>query len=170
MSEETIDQRAERLLERLEKLREDRGAMANLRRGFSPATEDRAWPWIGRWCDLANPWQRTIHTAVAAAYASHPLPTEDGNMGLVMRQIAQSNQEGENGLKTFAARFRRFLGCRTAEEVCQRLPGVIRAAAQRSIPVNYRQLFIDLCYWDRAPSRVKVRWAATYWSEEKGGS
>lgn len=56
---ETRD-RAKALVDELQKLRDDRGAMANLRRGFSPGTEDRAWPWVARWCDLTNNRQRVI--------------------------------------------------------------------------------------------------------------
>lgn len=170
IAEKTVEQRAADLVAELEKLCGDRGAMANLRRGFSPATEDRAWPWIARWCNLANDRQRIIHTTVAAAFATHPQATDRGNMGLVMRAIAQTDQKGEEGLKSFEARFRRFLSCSSAEEVCQRLSGVIRAAAQHNIPVNYKQLFADLTYWSsRGADQVKVRWAAAYWSGQAQG-
>lgn len=87
-------------------------------------------------------------------------------MGLTMREIARGRDGGEKALESFEPRFRRFLTCQSSAEVCQRLPGVIRAAAQRGIPPNYRQLFIDLYYWGE---RVKVRWAAAFWGEPSQG-
>jgi CRISPR type I-E-associated protein CasB/Cse2 len=162
--EKSAEQHAAGLMERLNQLRDDRGAMAELRRGLSPATEDRAWPWIARWCDITNERQRTIHAAVAAAFATHPETASQGNMGAVMCGIAQRNQKGDDGLKSYEAHFRRFLNCHSAQEVCERLPSVVRMAKQQSIAINYRQLFLDLCYWG---DRVKIRWAAAYWGEPK---
>lgn len=175
--QERVRASAKSLVERLEALREDRGAMANLRRGFSPATEDRAWPWIARWCDLTKDHQRLIYTAVAAAYATHPETTDQGNLGTVMRSIAQNDQKrqneqkGDDGLASFEARFRRLLACQSLEQVCQRLASVIRAATQRGVPVNYEQLFVDLWKWRYPTSRerVKVDWAAAYWTGREQG-
>ncbi len=186
-NDKSPEQRAARLLERLmelcadpEKKRdEDRGAMANLRRGFSPATEDRAWPWIARWCEgsFTNPRWRTIYTTVAASFATHHpetaglITTDRKNMGFIMRGIAinKSNnnirKENDDSLKSYEARFRRFLNCRSVNNVCKRLPCVIRTAKKQRIPIDYYQLFIDLCYWSR---NVKIRWADSYWQEKKG--
>ena len=165
MSDEiSLEERAGELMERLSQLRDDRGAMADLRRGLSQATEDRAWPWIARWCDITNDRQRRIYTVVAAAFAMHPETTDQGNMGTVMHAIAQCNQKGDDGLKSFEPHFRRFLNCHAAPEVCERLPGIVRRAKQQGIAIDYRQLFLDLCYWG---DRVKIRWAATFWGEPK---
>lgn len=163
----SLEQRAAELVEQLTQLRDDRGAMANLRRGVSSTTEDRAWPWIARWCDITNERQRRIHVTVAAAFASHPEATEHGNMGAVMRSIAQANQKGEDGLKSFEPHFRRFLNCQSSQDVCERMPRIIRMAKQQNIPLNFHQLFMDLCRWDSYSDFVKVRWAADYWGEPK---
>ncbi len=162
MSTTTTQDRAERLVEELLKLRDDRGAMANLRRGFSPATEDRAWPWVARWCDLTNDRQRMIYTTVAAAFAAHPQHADSGNLGTTLRQIAHSEQPGEDGLRSFEARFRRLLACNSAEEVCRRISNVVQAAKQRGSPINYERLFKDLWFWDYYGDRIKVSWAAAY--------
>ena len=37
---------------------------------------------------------------------------------------------------------------------------MILAAKAKGFPVNYEQLFLDLCYWS---DRVKARWAQEYW-------
>jgi CRISPR system Cascade subunit CasB len=161
-----IEKRSGRLLEHLKRLRDDRGAMANLRRGFSPATEHRAWPWVAQWCDLNDDRLRAIVTSVAAAFATHPELATEGNLGLTMREIAHGRDGGEKALESFEPRFRRFLTCQLSADVCQRLPGVIRAAAQRGVGINYRQLFIDLCYWG---DRVKLRWAEAFWGQPPQG-
>lgn len=79
-----------------------------------------------------------------------------------MHQIAHSEQPGEDGLRSFEARFRRFLTCGSAEDVCRRLSGVVHAAKQRGIPINYAQLFKDLWYFGDG-ARAKVFWAAAYY-------
>lgn len=164
--DEKVKGRAENFLAELEKHKEDRGMMADLRRGFSETTENRAWPYVARWCDLTNDRQRIIYQTVAAAYAYHPVVSEKGNMGHVFHDLAGGEGRGEEGLRTFDGRFRRFLACDSVQEVCQHLPGVIRAVAQKKIPVNYSRLFNDLWYWGE---RVKVNWAGAYWGGEPQG-
>ena len=162
-----MQETAKDLLEYLESHKEDRGMMADLRRGFSEATSDRTWPYVASWCDLANDRMRTIYQTVMASYAYHPLVTDEGNMGRVMRQIAIGHGGSQEGLKTFDARFRRILTCDSSTEVCQQIGRVIRAAAQKGIPINYTELFKDLWYWGE---RVKLRWGSAYWgSATEGG-
>ena len=64
-----LDERAAAFVASLQARREDRGLMANLRRGFSEATADRAWPYLARWCNLENRRERTIFQTVAASFA-----------------------------------------------------------------------------------------------------
>jgi len=149
----------------------DRGALADLRRGFSESTQHRAWPYIAPYCDLTNPRDRIVCLTVAAGFATHEGTADRGNMGTTLRAIAlgDSTRKPEEALKSFDGRFRRLLTCHSAEELCAHLPGVIRAAKQKSVHINFRQLHEDLTYWGE---RAKVRWAAQYWGtrEEKGGA
>ena len=145
---------------------EDRGLMANLRRGFSGATADRAWPYIARWCNLENDCQRTIFQTVAASFAFNPESVSEGNMGTTMNRLAMGDGRGLKGLKTFETRFRRFLSCDTIFEVCDRLPTVIRTTKAKAVAINHEELFKDLCYWG---DRVKVRWANAYWGNVQEG-
>jgi CRISPR type I-E-associated protein CasB/Cse2 len=46
------------------------------------------------------------------------------------------------------------------DEIAERLRPVILAAKAKGIPVNYEELFADLCYWG---DNVKARWAREYW-------
>ena len=163
-----IQDRASRFLAALQARQEDRGFMADLRRGFSEATADRTWPHIAPWCDLTNTRQRIIYQTISAAFSTQSQTTKKGNMGDLMHNLAVGDGHGEEGLKTFDGRFRRFLSCASAREVCTRLPGVIRAAAARNIPLNHVQLLVDLWSWDWG-DHAKLRWARAYWSRETTG-
>ncbi len=146
--------------------RDDRGALADLRHGFSRATEYRTWPHIANWCDLANDRERRIWTTVAAGFATHGKSVRGGNMGTTLRRIALSDAEGkkpDDALTTFDARFRRLLTCSSAEEVCDHLVGVIRAAERKDAPIDFEQLYTDLRYWG---DKVRVRWASCYWGAQ----
>jgi len=150
----------ERFLEYLDSQVGDRGVMADLRHGLSRATEYRAWPHIAPWRGRDNEHERRIWLTTAAGFAIHQRTVASGNMGTVLRSLATGGGRGEEGLKTFDARFRRLLACAKAAEVCDHLAGVLRAAERNGVPVNFAQLFTDLRYWD---DRVKVRWATEYW-------
>ncbi len=153
---------------------EDRGMIADLRAGFSEATACRAWPHVGSWCDLADERERAIWMTVAAGFAVHKgTDTKAGNMGATLRRIAlgDGKQKATDALKSFDGRFRRFLTCSSTEEVCERLPGVIRAAERKGVGIDFRQLFWDLRSWNSPKRDVRVDWAAVYWgaAREEGG-
>lgn len=155
---------------------DDRGALADLRRGFSQTTENRAWPYISGWCkNLADDRNRHIWLTVAAGFATHHRTAPRyGNMGRTLRMIAKGTDPGraDDALKSFEGRFRRLLTCATAEELCRHLPGVIRAAERKEAPVDFEQLFWDLIQWENPEKKIKLKWADAYWAPDslpKGG-
>lgn len=160
-----VHARAERLVESLKSRQEDRGFMADLRRGFNRDTEHKAWPHIAHWCDLTQDRARAIHVTVMSGFAHHPRHANVGNLGATLRAVAMG-QGGQDGLKSFEARFRRLLNCATLQEVSQHIPTAIRVAAARDVPVDFVELYKDLWFWsDRDEGRnTKVRWASNYWS------
>jgi len=139
---------AARLLAYLRQLRNDRGAMADLRCALNPSKLPRAWPLLGRVGGIGNPRIE----AVAGLFAYHPDETHNGNIGTTCHRLAAENN-------SFDARFRRLLSC-DRDEICERLRPVVLAARAKGIPVNYEELFADLCYWG---DNVKARWAREYW-------
>lgn len=156
------EEQADKLMAFLHKHKEDRGVMADLRCGLSPAKEHRAWPHLAQLCRLDQDWSRIPVQTVCAAFATHPETSATGNIGTVMRKIA-----GKDGLASFEGRFRRLLSCDTQAEICERLPSVIRAAKVKGISVNYRQLFCDICWWvGNYPPKLK--WADAFWGTEGG--
>jgi CRISPR type I-E-associated protein CasB/Cse2 len=144
----------------------DRGALANLRRGFSSGTEDRCWSYIAEYCDLTNDRQRIIWQTIAAGFATHEATANCGNLGSTLRGLALEGSTGkpEDALKSFDTRFRRLLTCSNATEVCMRLPGLIKAAQRKGFAIDYEMLYADLWYFGE---RVKLRWAASYWGAEE---
>ena len=138
---------AARLLAHLRQLKNDRGAMADLRCVLNPTKRPRAWPLLGRF-GIGNPRVETV----AGLFAYHPDETHTGNLGTTCLRLKLQNE-------SFDARFRRLLTC-DREEICERLRPVVLAAKAKGIPVNYEELFADLWYWG---GRVKERWAREYW-------
>src|SRR5438046_1742809 len=145
MSTNQLDpkQAAAEVLAFLRRLRDDRGAMADLRCALNPAQRARAWPLLARVGGINRP----IYEAIAGLFAYHPDETHDGNLGTTCRRLA-----GENN--SFDGRFRRLLSC-DRDEIGERLRPIVLAAKAKGIPVNYEQLFVDLWWWESA----KARWA-----------
>jgi CRISPR type I-E-associated protein CasB/Cse2 len=150
MSNERFDPQkaAMKLLSHLRSMKNDRGAMANLRGALRPAQRHRAWPLLGPVGGIGN----VRYETVAAFYAYQPDETRIGNLGTTCRLLSSEHN-------SFDGRFRRLLTC-DREEICERLAPVIFAAKAKGVPVNYEQLFVDLCYWS---DKVKERWAREYW-------
>ena len=148
---------AAKLLAYLHQLRNDRGAMADLRCAVNPARRARAWPLLARVGGIDRP----IYEAVAGLYAYHPDSPGDRptrNLGETCRLIADTSRRPD-GTSTFDIRLNRLLTC-DRDEIGERLRPVILAAKAKGIPVNYEELFADLCYWG---DNVKARWAREYW-------
>ncbi len=143
-------ERGAQLLAYLRQLKEDRGAMADLRRALTPAQRHRAWPLLARVGGI----DESRYEAIAGLFAYHPLETNSGNLGTTCRILSGDHN-------TFEGRFRRLLGC-DRNDICKHIRPVVLAAKAKGLPVNYGQLFTDLFYWSDA---VKARWAAEFWGK-----
>src|SRR5262249_30561716 len=140
---------AAKVLTYLRQLRNDRGAMADLRCALNPARRARAWPLLARVGGIDRPLYETL----AGLFAYHPDDdTNAGNIGTTCRRLV-----GENN--SFDGRFRRLLSC-DRDELGNRLRPIILAAKAKGISINYEELFTDWWYWG---DRVKARWAREYW-------
>ena len=151
-------ERAAHFLNYLRRLKNDRGAMADLRRALNPVQRHRAWPMLARFGGIDDARFETV----AGLFAYHPEEARDGNLGTTCRRLS-----GEHN--TFEGRFRRLLSC-DRDDICEHIRPVVLAAGSKGIPVNYEELLADLIYWSDA---VKVRWAVEFWgsaAEEKTGA
>ena len=157
--------RAERFLGRLRRIKDDRGKMAALRRAASPSTERQAWPVIyslGE--DIANLAACTI----GALYAQHPEEdTKAFSFGTTCRRIATDNGKEFEIPDSFDRRFRRLLACDSADDVAGQLKAWIRFAKAKSLRVNYEQMFWALDGWERRSDDIKLQWARGFWPVHK---
>lgn len=151
MNERKLHQTAVSFMEFLQRYRNDRGALANLRGALSESRLPRAWPLLGGFpAAIGN---RACET-VAALWAGAPDSDSAtiGNLGETLRHLA-----GEH--TSFELRFKRLLTC-DAAEIAERVAPVVRAAQAKGQHVNYTRLLSDLLWWN---DRVKIEWAKAFW-------
>ena len=151
MPKQSIEAEAKRTVELLQRIREDRGALAALRSLWIPARETQAWPLLGRFGALENRTKREI----VALYALHPAHTEnpgDGSMGAVCAKLSNKHS-------TFDSRFRRLLAC-DRRELPLHLRRIVMAAAAQDVSIDYAELYRDVQFWS---GRVRLRWATDYY-------
>lgn len=165
MKEASQNERRSDFIRYLDRHREDRGFMADLRCALIPALEQRCWPLLAQFNALTNLRQRTIYSLVAAAYGIQPeAPAEHDNFGVTVRQLSFAN--GEKASQTFDNGFRKLLDCREVSELASQLPRFFKAAKQKGIPIDHQQLFDDLLYWDNS-NQARLRWAQSYFERNR---
>ena len=175
MSETTewpIDRFLKRVVEMVRK--DDRGALAELRRGLSETTQDQAWEHLIPYCaDFAeNEAHRFVWCAVgglAAMLVPDGLATTEpwNNFGTTMRLLAKGSGDGveSKALKSFEPKFRRALSCDNTRSLCEMVVGIGRTAAVKGVSVNLKVLFWDLWNWSDSDKRdeIRLRWAKEYY-------
>ena len=143
-----VEQRSIKLLSYLRTLKDNRGAMADLRCAVSDTRRHRAWPWLA----AVGGIESAVIETVAGLYAHHPEETQDGNFGTTCRQLSSEHS-------SFDMRFRRLLAC-DKEDIGEHLRPVVLAAKAKGVRINFEKLFTDLTFWGE---KVKARWAKEYW-------
>lgn len=143
--------------------REDRGKLADLRRGLSDGTQQSAWPVLGAFGAFQSSIPLLVFQSVGAFFALHPHIARFGNMGTTCRRLR--HEQDMSKPDPFDARFRRLLACDSLDDLCGQLVGVVKMAKANDVPVDYDRLFTDLRWFDNNPQRVKIDWAKHYWGE-----
>jgi CRISPR system Cascade subunit CasB len=146
----------------LESLRENRGALASLRRGLGEPLGDarEMYPYVVRWLPAeAAPSREAAYYLVAALFAYHPDAGGNGNLGQAFRRTLDAN--GDN-----AATERRFTALLTAHP--DDLPFYLRQAISflksKEVSVDWHQLFADILAWGHPNGYVQKQWARAFWS------
>lgn len=152
--------------------KDDRGTLAELRRGLSDTTQDQAWEHLIPYCDDFD--TNESHCAVWCAVGGlAALLVPDGlissepwsNLGTTMRAIAKGDGSDEQkALKSFEPKFRRALSCGDTRSLCELVVGIGRTADAKGVPMNLKTLFWDLWNWDDLDKReqIRLRWAKQY--------
>ena len=156
-----MEEKKHPFIEYLESLRDDRGALAALRRGLGqpPGTVASMYPYVVPWLPSeARSWQETAYYLIAALFASHPKEGGTGNMGHHFGR-ARDPQGDETALE------RRFTALLAAHP--DDLDGYLRQAVgflrSKEVPVNWHQLFADVTAWGHPDRYVQRRWAGAFW-------
>lgn len=163
MSSHVPSDRAARFVEALRRAQNDRGKMASLRRGLSPATVMDAWPVVAAMGGQIGQPGESVHVDIAALFATHPQEAKARNFGETCRDIALADSSDNSIPESHERRFRRLLACDQAEDLSGQLRTWIRLAAGKGVGVNYEGLFDDLAWWSSSADRIRVRWARSFW-------
>jgi CRISPR type I-E-associated protein CasB/Cse2 len=151
MAKHTIEAEAKETIESLERLRDNRGALAALRSVWIPARQTQAWPVLARLGGLENRTKQDV----CGLYALHPAHTNNRNTGNIGAVCANLSNEHSS----FDLRFRRLLAC-DRKELPLHLRRVVMAAATRDIAIDYAELYQDMQFWG---DWVRLRWARDYY-------
>lgn len=150
-----------RFLEKLERIKENRGMMANLRCILVPNKKHRAWPVLHR---LGIAIDNESAAFVAGLYAKHPMKTSSGNFGNTCKLI-EKNRDHSDGdkIKPTERRFQHLLSA-NKDEAKDRVLRMVMMAEREGIPVNYEKLVEDITDWN---DEIKTKWAAAFWNAEQ---
>ena len=150
---------------------QQRGALADLRRGLSqpPGTAPIMFQYIARWVpeDARNTWTEKVFYLVAALFAFYQSGSASssrqrlltGNLGNHCRTAAQ--KEGQSA--SFEMRFSTLLKT-NADDLPTFLRQMVSLLKSADIPVNWNQLFHDLCRWNSESQYIQRQWANNYWA------
>lgn len=150
----------------LEKLKDDRAAMAALRRGLGkPAGYvPEMFPYVVPFIPAdVHGWRENTYYIVASLFGFyHDRVTNNGNLGnhyAALRAKAVDNTAVE----------RRFTNLLSAhpEELDFHLRQAIGLLKSKEVAVNWNQLFTDVSRWNHPDSRVWVQkaWARAFWQQ-----
>jgi len=149
----------------LEGLRDDRGALAALRRGLGqpPGSVTDMYRYVVPWLPReTRPWQEDAYYTIAALYALHPTPGGTGNVG---DHFSRTRQAGGDDTAT-ERRFTVLLAAHP-DDLATYLRGAISYLRSQEVPVNWHRLFYDLLAWGHADRYVQKQWARSFWGRSQ---
>jgi CRISPR system Cascade subunit CasB len=143
----------------IERMKQDTGFGARLRRADNPATEYQAWEILAKWCDIEKSWERIPVATIGAALAKSK-PEHEGHLSLG-KAIAASYEKG-NQDDAAKAKLRRLLACGNVEEACAVLRSLLRLINSRGKQLNHGQLLDQLLFFGE---KTRLRWASDFYGK-----
>ena len=147
-------------LKGLEK-RQDRAALANLRRGLGkpPKTAMEMFPYLGRFLshDTKPNYENTLFI-VAALFAYYPdAKHTSGNLGASLRELKENSDSIEK-------RFVALLNAE-AEDLPYYLRQIIGLLKSNDIGINWGKLFFGVQNWknENLKEKIQSQWAKQFW-------
>jgi len=151
----------------LESLREDRAALARLRRGLGrPAgTVADMFPYVAPWVPPeAHRTLEDAHYLIAALFASHPDAGGAGNMGEHFRRVVR---EYERSATAVERRFTALLAAHP-DDLDFYLRQAVSFLRSKAVPVNWHRLYADIRWWGHPERWVQRQWARSFWGYSAG--
>ena len=149
-------------LKGLEK-RQDRAALANLRRGLGkpPKTAMEMFPYLGQFLshETKADYENTVFI-VAALFAYYPNAKHtQGNLGASLRKLKDDKDS-----KSIEKRFVALLNAE-AEDLPYYLRQTIGLLKSNEVAVNWENLFFGVQHWknENLKESVQSKWATQFW-------
>lgn len=146
------------------KQKEDRGALATLRRGLQGnQTSYAPLRIIGPWLNHGlKPYELDNYLLVAGLFAFHPEHKKGENLGQSLRSVRYQLSAGQESLDT------RFTGLLDADRedlnyLLRQMISMIKSQ-KKTVPVDYERLVNDLRYWSHPDRFVQRNWALAYYN------
>jgi len=160
-----MEQKTHPFVDYLERLRDNRGVLAALRRGLGqiPGTVASMYPYVVPWLpDNAPRHRTTVYYLIAALFAHHPGNNRKGNMG---DHFARARDPGGDN----TAIERRFTALLAAhpDDLDTYLRQAVGFLKSKEVPVNWHQLFFDLRNWGHPDRFVQQQWARAFWGRSQ---
>jgi CRISPR system Cascade subunit CasB len=156
-----MQERKHPFVEYLESLRDDRAALAALRRGLGqpPGTVADMYRYVVPWLsDDAPPWREAAYYLIAALFAYHPDAGGTGNMG---RHFARA-RDPQRDNTAIERRFTALLAAHP-DDLDFYLRQAVGFLKSKEVPVNWHQLLSDLLGWGHPDRYVQQQWARAFW-------
>ena len=152
----------------LQGFREDRGALAALRRGLGqpPGTVSSMYPYVVPWLrDSTPPSEEAAYYLVAALYAYHP---QEGGMGDMGQHFWRARDPSGDNI----AVERRFTALLAAhpDDLDFYLRQAVSYLKSKEVPVEWSQLLADVLAWGHPVRYVQRRWARSFWGRPIQGN
>ncbi len=145
----------------LESLRDNRGALAALRRGLGqpPGSVASMYRYVVPLLpDDAPFWQENAYYLVAALFAYHP---DEGGAGNVGDHFART-RDPQGDSTAIERRFTALLAAHS-EDLDFYLRQAISFLKSKNVPINWRQLLSDVMAWGHQDRYVQKNWARAFW-------
>jgi CRISPR system Cascade subunit CasB len=142
--------------------REDRGALAALRRGLGkpPGTAAEMFPYVAPLLGREPyPARERAAYLVASLFGSHPASAHGGQP--FTDALARTDRS-----ESYERRIVRLLGS-DAEDIGDQLRHCVAFLRAQGVPVDWAQLLRDLENWDHPDRWVQRRWAKAYWGTHR---
>jgi CRISPR system Cascade subunit CasB len=129
-------------------------------------------PYVARWVpeDARYSWTKKVYYLIAALFAYY-----QSGSGVESKRKFTSGNFGHHclmaGMKpsqsaSFEARFAALLKA-NPEDLPIVLRQMISVLKSADVPINWNQLFHDLCRWNSESQYIQRQWANSYWTPRK---